>query len=172
MCKRIICLICSVVVFGLAVGAVNADIVGWWKLDETAGAVAADSSGYGNDGTCEGDVTWVPGKIGGAWQGDGTGDYIRVPHSESLNLSDAVTVAMWMFGGLPPDQPICKGADGSAWQSVFAIRLDDAPSRHIDFRGRSTTAIGLNSNSPIPADEWVHVATTFDVAGEGNNQKM
>ena len=173
MCRRLICLAAFILVSGLILaGTASAELVGWWKFDESSGNIAFDSSGKGNNGTLEGDPQWVEGKLGGALEGDGTGDYIRVPHSESLNISEAVTITMWLFGGLPPDQPMCKGTGGGAWQSGLGIRLDDNPSRVIDFRGRTSGAVGLNSVSTVPSEEWYHVAVTFDLNAQGNNQKI
>ena len=86
-CGGLIYLVSFVLVLGLALTsvaeAVDPSLVGWWKLDETSGTIAQDSSGLGNDGTCQGDVSWVAGMIDGAWQGDGDGDYVEVPHSAS-----------------------------------------------------------------------------------------
>ena len=50
----------------------------WWKLDERAGKIAADSAG-GNDGVIVGNPVWRPsgGWIGGALDLDGRRDYIR-----------------------------------------------------------------------------------------------
>ena len=44
----------------------DAGIIGWWKLDETNGTTAADSSGYANNATCVNNPTWVAGKAGKA----------------------------------------------------------------------------------------------------------
>jgi len=153
----------------------SAELVGWWKLDDGSGTTAFDSSGNGNDGTLEGDPQWVEGQLGGALEGDGNGDYIRVTHSDSLDISDAVTVALWVYGGIPPDQVICKGSGGGAWVASYSFRIDDDSShvRQINFRGRvGTNADAINSASPIPQDEWTHIAITFDVSAQGNNQKI
>ncbi|MEN6578319.1 MAG: LamG-like jellyroll fold domain-containing protein [Phycisphaerales bacterium] len=150
-------------------------LAGWWKLDETSGTTASDASGNGNDGTLQGNGQWVEGTLDGAWQGDGDGDYIRIPHSDSLNLSDAVTVALWLYGGIAPDQVLCKGTGGDAWVSSYSIRVDDDSShaRQINWRGRVGSATnGLNSATALPTAEWVHVAVTFDVAASDNNQKI
>ena len=176
MFRRLIYLVLFVLVLNVSLtNMATAELVGWWKLDETSGDVAYDSSGNGNDGTLQGDPQWVPGKLGGALEGDGTDDYIQVPHSDSLNISDAVTVALWIYGGIPPDQIICKGSGGGAWVASYSIRLDDDSShvRQLNFRGRvGTNADGLNSSSAIPADEWTHIAITFDAGATGNNQKI
>jgi hypothetical protein len=150
-------------------------LAAWWKLDDGSGTLAADSSGNGNDGALQGNGTWIEGVLDGAWQGDGDGDYIRVPHSESLNLSDAVTVSMWSYGGIAPDQLICKGNDGAAWVSSYSIRVDDDGShaRQLNWRGRvGSSPDALNSKTALPTAEWIHIAITFDVAAEGNNQKI
>jgi len=47
-------------------------LVGEWKLDEGAGKVATDSSGYGNNGFLSG------GRFGGALSFDGIDDYVVV----------------------------------------------------------------------------------------------
>jgi hypothetical protein len=67
MCKRLICLVSSVLLLGLTLtGPARAELVGWWKLDEGSGNIAYDSSGNGNDGTLEGTPQWAEGKLGGA----------------------------------------------------------------------------------------------------------
>jgi hypothetical protein len=176
MGKKLICLISFVLILGLTpTNTASAELAGWWKLDEGSGITAYDSSGNGNDGTLQGDPQWVEGQLGGALEGDGDGDYILVPHSDTLDISDAVTVAMWVYGGIPPDQIICKGSGGGAWWASYSFRIDDNASyvRQINFRGRiGTNADALNSSSPIPQDEWTHIAITFDVSASGNNQKI
>ena len=50
------------------------NLIGWWKLDETSGLIAADSSGNGNDGTLT-DMAgneWTTGYIDGAIEFDGS----------------------------------------------------------------------------------------------------
>jgi len=176
MCRQLIYSGSFLLVLSLTLtNTANAELVAWWKLDDGSGTIAFDSSGNGNDGTLEGDPQWVEGQLGGALEGDGSGDYIRVPHSDSLDISDAVTVALWVYGGIPPDQVICKGSGGGAWVASYSFRIDDNSSyvRQINFRGRvGTNDDALNSASPIPEDEWTHIAITFDASAQGNNQKI
>jgi hypothetical protein len=73
----------------------SGSIVGLWLLDEGAGTAAADSSGNGNDGTFIGDPEWVNGKFGKAVQFDGDGDYIECADSDSLDMTDQITVMCW-----------------------------------------------------------------------------
>jgi len=97
MSRKLVYLGSLLLVLSLALtNTARAELVAWWKLDDGSGTTAFDSSGNGNDGVLEGDPQWVDGQLGGALEGDGSGDYIRVPHSDSLDISDAVTVALWV----------------------------------------------------------------------------
>lgn len=67
-------------------------LIGWWKLDETSGTVAADSSGHGRNGTVNGTASWNAGDgftfTGGA---DSSGNYIKLPDNLLAGVDD-VTV--------------------------------------------------------------------------------
>ncbi|MBT0994195.1 Ig-like domain repeat protein [Cellulomonas sp. DKR-3] len=75
-----------------ASAATGDGLVGWWKLDETSGTVAADSSGNGKDGTVSGAATWNAGDgftfSGGA---SGAGNAVRLPDGLLSGL-DTVSV--------------------------------------------------------------------------------
>ncbi|MCF7975243.1 MAG: discoidin domain-containing protein [Phycisphaerae bacterium] len=172
MLRERLYLVLGILVIGS--GITHAELVAHWKFDEGAGTVALDSSGHGNDGVFEGNLLWVPGQLGEALEGNGNTDVIHVPNAPSLDITDAVTVALWLYGGTPPDQPISKGE----WSVSYGIRLDDAAGRlrQVNWRGRGPAAPApgnsLNSLTALPNNEWVHVAVTFDVAAPGNNQKI
>jgi len=53
----------------------SADLLGYWRFDENNGAIAADSSGNGHDGTINGAI-WTTGKSGSALHFDGVDDYV------------------------------------------------------------------------------------------------
>jgi len=78
---------------------IAANRVGWWKFDETAGTVAADSSGSGNHGTLGGNPQWQPGggRIGGALNFDGSDDFVVVPQSASLEPVGSMSVSLWAY---------------------------------------------------------------------------
>ncbi|QSR28335.1 hypothetical protein CFH99_22180 [Nocardioides aromaticivorans] len=67
-------------------------LIGWWKLDETSGTVAADSSGNGRNGTVNGTASWNAGDgftfNGGA---NSSGNYIKLPDNLLAGV-DNVTV--------------------------------------------------------------------------------
>ena len=72
-----------------------AGLVGWWKLDESEGTKAADSSGHGHDAILHGHAKWQPsgGKIGGALELDGAHDYADTGYRTDLATW---TVAVWV----------------------------------------------------------------------------
>ena len=73
MSNKLIYLISFVFVLSVALtGTAKADLVGWWKFDESSGTTVADSSGAGNDGTLEGNADWDVGYFGGAVFLDGS----------------------------------------------------------------------------------------------------
>ncbi|MGE4286076.1 MAG: LamG-like jellyroll fold domain-containing protein [Phycisphaerae bacterium] len=71
---------------------------GYWKLDETSGDIASDSTITSQRGSVSGDFTFdtnsVDGQFGNAVELDGTDDHIEVP---ALNLySNKVTISAWV----------------------------------------------------------------------------
>ena len=84
---------------------VPADVIGYWKLDETSGSSAADSSGGGNPGTVTG-ATWTPsGKVQGCLTFNGTSSYARI----SRTISNDFSVAFWV-------RTTQAGGTGQWWQ--------------------------------------------------------
>jgi len=81
-------------------------VVGAWHFDEGSGTVAHDTSGEGNDGTLyDGNTTnddgntppqWIDGKFGKALSFDGMDDYVKVPDSASLDITDEIAIAAWI----------------------------------------------------------------------------
>ncbi len=72
-------------------------LVAHWKLDESAGTAAADSSGAGNNATTTNGPVWGPytGQINGALTFDGVNDYLSEAAID-LSGTNAVTVAGWV----------------------------------------------------------------------------
>jgi len=56
--------------------AVSAKLVAHWRLDETTGTMASDSSGNGYNGTLMAGATWVAGAIDGALEVNGSNGYV------------------------------------------------------------------------------------------------
>ncbi len=65
-------------------------LVSWWRGEGNAN----DEVG-GNHGILVNGVSFSPGKVGQGFHFDGNNSYIRVPHSASLNLANALTLELW-----------------------------------------------------------------------------
>ena len=72
--KKLVFLAVLLVFVGSACADISTGLVGWWKMDETSGNVAYDSSGFGNNGTIGFSDAWVADGLdfsGGAWGASG-----------------------------------------------------------------------------------------------------
>ena len=141
-------------------------LVGYWKLDDGAGATAVDSSANSLDGTISG-ATWTTGGIiDGAITFDGTNDYIEVADDALLDVTN-VTVSAWVYktvanqagwgaiasrqAGVAGDNTFWLGFDNSA-SDLYACFINTANG----FQGATGTA------STGDATTWVHVSCTYD----------
>jgi len=137
----------------------DANLVGWWELDETSETTAYDSEGS-NNGTLYGNPQWVTGQLLGALGLDGDGDYVRIP---AIYLGD-FTVTFWV-------KTVQDPRDGSQWWSgnglVDAEKcgvLNDWGTALID-NGKVAFGIGnpdttIKSTSTVNDGVWHFVAVT------------
>jgi len=96
MYKKLFCLACLFVVLSVA-GNATAQIMVHYKLDETSGNIAVDSSGKGNDGIIGAEPNWVEGWFDGALQfSTNDANCITLPADTMGLRSDTGTVAFWV----------------------------------------------------------------------------
>jgi hypothetical protein len=68
----------------------------YFDFDTNESGVVTDRSGSGNHGAVSGAVWTSSGYIQGAYDFNGTNQWIAVPGSSSLNLTTAITVSAWV----------------------------------------------------------------------------
>jgi hypothetical protein len=77
--------------------------VSYWKFDMGSGNVIKDFIGE-NSGIING-ATWISGKVKNALNFDGVDDYVEIPYNPILDISEAITIMVWVkwtgFGGKP-----------------------------------------------------------------------
>jgi len=170
MCKRLFCLIISVLVPGLVLPgmarAAEANLIGLWTLDQASGTTAYDASGNGNDGTLMGNPQWTVGNIGGALELDGTEDYVDCGNNDILNVTQQVTLAAWVKADSGFAYPDWSGIimRGGPNIDTFALYYY-GPGQQVGFKTTGTDPEWM----AVPAaglfdDEWHHVAATYDGA--------
>jgi len=134
--------------------------VAWWKLDETEGNIAGDSSGNNHNGELIGGPRWQPsdGKIGGALEFDGVDDYVETNYATDL---PTWTVAAWVKS---PAAPSADAPSGPVHrQNNYQINWNHP----IDaFRGAAGVFVGEKwhaaSFGQLQANTWYHLAATYD----------
>ena len=163
MTKKTTCMTVLVLLSSLT-GSVSGGLVGHWALDEGSGGIAADASGYGNQGTLQGDPQWTDGFIGGALSFNGTSDYVDCGSGASLNINEKITMAAWVKIDQFQDWDgiITKGIS----QGPYAMQMwGDGSLRFAANWEAPAGAVGTgtwNSNAKMTAGEWVHAVTTYD----------
>jgi len=133
-------------------------LLGWWKLDETSGAGASDSSGRGNDGVLQGNPVWEPkGKIAGAILLDGDGDFVEVGNESDFDVTSQLTVSVWVKIDQfhKPFQTIISKGDTDGW-----VLHRDADNDRLGFSfGQNRWVV---SNTAVNDGQWHHIAVTYD----------
>ena len=149
----------------------SSSLVGHWKLDETSGTTAADSSTYSNDGTVNGTVAWTSAIYGNGHDFDYTDgeDYVEIPNSSTLeNVQEgSYTLAAWFKpGSIPP-------GTGSANDVYYGILLKQGNGTGIFYNGNGEfefthfltgptwSGVGTSSTS-FSAGKYYHVAGVVD----------
>ena len=154
------------------VGNTTTGLVGWWKMDETSGTSAADSSGNNNTGTLTGGPTWTAGMDGGALGfSQSSYQYVDVGNSSYLNFerNQPFSLAAWVnytdtsANGYFP--LITKQVNAGN----FPGYLIDAnmPNNKINVSLQGTSATGnqilvMSPSGSFTPDVWHHVVMTYD----------
>ena len=139
-------------------------LVGWWKFDDGSGTAAVDSSGNGNDGVLNGAPKWVPGKLGGALEFNGTDAYVQV----NRTIQDDFTMMGWIKTATPgaAGQPVAAWqGSGLFWSDVGGTANDfilAVYGKKMCFCAREDNTM---SAKDVVTGDWVHVAVTRAVVG-------
>jgi hypothetical protein len=151
-------------------GDLATDLVGWWKLDETTGTVAADSSGNGRNGTVTGTASWNSGDgftfNGGA---NGGGNAVKLPDNLLSGL-DNVTVDfdVWVDPNLSGNNFIFNLGNTAAWPNgtgyLFVTDKDSSSQLRATIAengfGTEQSASGAGG---LTRGTWKHV--TYSITG-------
>ncbi|MBU7046282.1 MAG: LamG domain-containing protein [Theionarchaea archaeon] len=133
-------------------------------LNELSGVIT-DYSGYGNNGTCEGGVTYgVPGRYNTALRFDGANDSVRIADSESLNISGSITLEAWINPASTIDSSNSNIRVIDKQRAYYF--LFDYPTA--DGRLKFVLRIGGNyiylfsTTSTWTQGQWYHIVGTYD----------
>jgi hypothetical protein len=161
--KKLIFFASMILVLGAA-DKTDAELIGWWKFDEVSGIVAVDSSDNGHDGTLIGDSTWILGRLNGALQFDGDGDYVRCGRIDiDTAVTGGLTVCAWINKPAGGDMKVCSNrqvnsAPGGGFTcAIYNNRME------MDMCNDTTRVLYRdNQGTALPGDKWMHLAWIYD----------
>ena len=137
-------------------------LIGNWKLDESAGTVAADASGKGHPGTLLGGPLWTSaGKVGGALAFDGVNDYVNVGNLGAFPSSG--TISFWMKSGGFDNYSNPFGTDVAGINA--GIRFEEVPSGDLVVVIAYTGSQDLHYfGGSLVANKWYQIVLTWNSA--------
>lgn len=161
--------------------AVDAKVLGYWAFN-SKNELGEDSGPFRNDGEVKGEGTaeWIAkGKVGGGLKL--SNGWLEVPHDESLNVKDQITLMCWVqfsgdgdpFGGTGRDQSLVwkngPFATNKRFWTSYALRVWRRHTKFGSFgfdanlaEGRSAVA-DPDFPDPGEADKtWYHIAGVAD----------
>ena len=144
----------------------------WYKLDETGGVDAIDSSVYGSSAGHKGSLRnatgtpWNSGKFANAITLDGSNDHIRDYNFQGITGNARRTIALW-FKTSTANKPLIQyGASGSG--TLFKLSLNGSGAAVLDLGGTTLTT----STTGLANGAWHHVAATIPANGNTGGAKL
>jgi hypothetical protein len=144
----------------------------YWKLDESVGRVAEDSSGHGISGTFSKEPNRVDRVTGRSVLFDGSNDDVKFGFSTALRFAGSMTVAAWIKSTSYPvnDAAIVssiRSPDDHPNGAFAGYQLDttvDSGPRTIGFKitNECRRLVARYGATPLLAGSWYHVAGVYD----------
>ncbi len=139
---------------------------GVWHLNQGATETAPDSSGNLNSGTPQGLAgdAQREGQVGTSIEFDGSGDWIEVPHSASLDITEsALTLSAWayMTEAQSSDSGLIVKA-GSGQFTAYNYQLGIQSTQLANVRILSNTQTYLTGLSPLEPQRWYYIVGVYD----------
>ena len=138
-------------------------LISYWTFNKADidGDTAKDVWGN-NDGAIIGGPSIVQGKFGEALDFDGADDYVDCGVGDSLDVTSAVTIEVWVKGTFMPawNAIVCKRPQERSWfigaDSVGKIDFD------VSGDGTSWGLVNHIGTANVADDEWHHLVGTYD----------
>lgn len=136
--------------------------ISWWTGDS-----GADDFYNNNDGSLVSGATTSAGQVGQAFEFNGTGAVLGVPHSPSLSFGPGarMSVEMWVYRTSAAAQGHLLGKRASGCGNYnYQLSYDESGQNGgLRFGGDSGSGFsGVAVTETLPLNDWVHVAGTYD----------
>ena len=151
----------------LPTSAQDRHTVGLYTFESISGNVLEDLSGTGNDGEVTG-AELGSGRFqkGMVFGGDLSGDFVEIPDNPTIDLTDGLTVEMWIYMNADSS----AGGQGVTKGSTYKV----GPRSNFQAELRiATTSVAwgnalILSEKKLALHKWTHIAGTYDAkSGEG-----
>ncbi|HEV2436366.1 MAG TPA: LamG-like jellyroll fold domain-containing protein [Verrucomicrobiae bacterium] len=132
-------------------------LIGWWRAEGNV----QDSAGR-HDGTLPFGMNFAPGKIGQAFDFDGSRRRVSIPDSPDFKLTKALTIEAWVYPRQYGGIIFFRGDDRPAldpWQ------VDLRTPGYVGFQIMDPQSQSVRIEAPIRLEQWQHVAATFGARG-------
>jgi hypothetical protein len=135
-------------------------MVSWWPGEGNANDIRDE-----NDGTLQGGASFDTGKVGQAFNFDGSNDYVNVPDSNTLDGMSELTVDAWLkreqFGTL--QMIVVKGQLNGDDTSSYGLWFDPANNDRVSWAVDTTTGLNtvVSSQSIIDNTTFHHIVGTY-----------
>ncbi len=137
----------------------------FYNFDTNESGIVTDLSGNGNTGTVFG-ATWTPnGKIGGAYNFNGTNNYIQAADSDSLDIRGAFTVSAWVkrTGTSPGAHAIvAKHDDGTSGRAYAIYVNNNYVQAQLSSSGGGGQLCEFRTTTAFALTNWTHVVVLWD----------
>ena len=141
----------------------------YFHFNTNESGIVTDQSGIGNNGSVSGAVWTSSGYILGAYNFNGTNQYIAVPASSSLNLTTSITISAWVkFNGEGTGNQFFLAKHLSSWIQYGLMRFANSSGNPHKF-GAALSWTSDNhqdfvSDYVLSDNSWYFLAMTFSKA--------
>ncbi|UCG48673.1 MAG: tetratricopeptide repeat protein [Phycisphaerales bacterium] len=157
----------TVVIVAAVARVVKAEMVAYWKLDDSNGATAVDCVG-GHNGTVRGNPVWVDGCFGGALRFDGIDDRVNCGGGKDEGDPDTwadivgpITVGAWIkVGAFKETNQIILGKGNDTWRLNSMGKMG-----RVQFTGNIQPArwrVQTKRKTKLNDNRWHHLVGVYE----------
>lgn len=146
----------------------NSGLVGYFTLNETTGTLFKNSLTSGSNGTLDGTMQFVAGKIGGAANTTGTGDILFGTPADLNIWTNNYTFSFWVRMPSSTEYKVffCVKNDTGGVDNVCLFRNNIAGKISLSYRSSETISF---DESPYEDLNWFQITITQSVVGSNKN---
>ncbi len=148
----------------------DANCVGAWRFNEDTADTVIDTSGKDGHSTTISNVSYVLGKEGNAWSGNGSSSYIYLADNANTNPQSAFSVAHWIYLDSATDERIIFDSRNSNHGFMLEIAFSTQNYNFVTKWSGTSYYLWTDDNA-ISVGEWTHIVVTCDKFNSVNTTK-